>query len=137
MPKKIILFDGDCSLCNKSVQFILKRNVRRNLYFASLQSEYARQLLSSYNLDNQLNSIVFIEHSKIYTKSSAALHICKHLRHIWKWFFILIIVPKPIRDFIYHLVSSSRYQLFGEVKQCLVLQEEDRKRILTDDFSVQ
>ena len=37
--KKIILFDGVCNLCSKSVRFIIKYDKADKFRFASIQSE--------------------------------------------------------------------------------------------------
>ena len=41
----IILFDGVCNLCERSVQFIIRHDPDAKFMFAPLQSVYARTLL--------------------------------------------------------------------------------------------
>ncbi|MFN5344027.1 MAG: DCC1-like thiol-disulfide oxidoreductase family protein, partial [Bacteroidota bacterium] len=36
MCMRLILFDGECILCNKAVQFIIKRDTKEIFKFASL-----------------------------------------------------------------------------------------------------
>ena len=73
---KIILFDGECILCNKAVQFIIKRDTKEIFKFASLQSTYGKELLRKIGGDQtDWNSLVLIEGSQYYLKSEAVLKI--------------------------------------------------------------
>lgn len=128
---KIVLFDSDCVFCHKSVHFILKRDSKKQLLFASLQSDVGRILLKKYRIDADIDSIVFIEENRAYLKSTAVLHVCKYLRGIWSLFFIGIIIPIKIRDFSYDIVATVRYSLFKKQSKCKVLTREDQERFLT------
>ena len=63
MPEQpIILFDGICNLCNSAVNFIIKKDKKSFLKFATLESDLAAKILSDKNfLFNDLNSFVFVE----------------------------------------------------------------------------
>ena len=76
--KPIILFDGECNLCDTSVQFILKRD-HGYYQFASLQGIKGQELIQKHRLPSDLNSVVVIEEGVPYIKSDAALRITKHL----------------------------------------------------------
>lgn len=56
----IVLFDGVCNLCNKSVQFIIKRDPHNQFFFASLQSEMGKSLLEKHHL-SEVDSVVLIK----------------------------------------------------------------------------
>ena len=70
----IIFFDGVCNLCNSSVQFIIKRNKKQQFYYASLQSDVAKEILLQH-LEKKitLNTIVFVEKGNVYAKSTCIL----------------------------------------------------------------
>src|SRR4029077_2192992 len=58
----ILLYDGVCGLCNRLVQFSLKRDARRCLHFASLQSDFAARILKRHALDpRDLDTVYFVE----------------------------------------------------------------------------
>jgi len=74
--QKIILFDGICNLCNRSVIFILQREKDPTFRFASIQSEIGKELLAWCGLPKDHDqAIVLIDHGKIYLASTAALRI--------------------------------------------------------------
>lgn len=135
--RPILLFDGVCNLCSNSVQFVLKRNKKNNIRFASLQSDFARELLLNSNLPTDyLKSLVLIENGKTFVKSDAALHLCKHLNGMWKIFKVLLIVPRFIRDPIYDLVGKYRYSWFGKKDVCWVPEQKWQSRFLDQTAKV-
>src|ERR1051325_2698185 len=50
-PKAIVLYDGVCGLCNRAVQFLLKRDRHDRFRFAALQSDFAASLLQRHGID--------------------------------------------------------------------------------------
>ncbi|MBU5266619.1 thiol-disulfide oxidoreductase DCC family protein [Virgibacillus proomii] len=128
---KIILFDGICNFCDRSVQFILKRDKQEQFLFASLQGDVGQQqLLKKYQIPTNMNSFVLLDGEKYYVKSTAALRICKELVGAWKLLYGLIIIPRPIRDFVYQFIAKHRYQWFGQKKSCRLPSAMTRKRFL-------
>jgi len=121
IEKPIIFFDGVCNLCNAWVQFVLKRDKRGRFLFASLQSGYAKENLPpELTASEALQSIVLKEGNSIKTKSSAALAITRHLSGLWPIFYVFIIIPKFLRDWIYDIVAKNRYRWFGKKDHCMV-----------------
>jgi len=117
----IILFDGVCNLCNGAVNFVIKRDPGNVFKFAPLQEKQGALLLKTHAIDIQkLESIVLIENEKVYIKSSAALRITKKLSGLWPLFFVLLIIPRFIRDGIYDIIAKNRYKWFGKKEQCMI-----------------
>jgi predicted DCC family thiol-disulfide oxidoreductase YuxK len=128
--KNIILFDGTCNFCNKSVQFIIKRDPKGYFLFASLQGETGRALLKQFKIEAGIDSIVFIDGNKAYIKSDAALRICKQLTIPWSYLSVLRFLPRVIRDPVYELIAKNRYRWFGRNEICKIPSPEVRKRFL-------
>lgn len=129
--KHIILFDGVCNLCNNTVLFLIKRDKKRLLQFASLQSGIGQQLLKAAGLSATVfNSFVYLEGGKVFTKSTAVLKVLRQLNGFWRLFYIFIIVPKPLRDVVYDLIAKHRYRLFGRKNKCMVPTPELQNRFL-------
>jgi predicted DCC family thiol-disulfide oxidoreductase YuxK len=132
----VILFDGVCNLCNRSVQFVIKRDTAGVFRFASLQSDFGQQILKRFNLPaDQFNSFILLEDNQIYTRSTGALKMLSQLKG-WKWTKIFYIVPKFIRDAVYNLVSRYRYSWFGKRDECMIPREDLRGRFIDDEESV-
>ena len=127
----VILFDGICNFCNSSVNFIIKRNRKKDIRFAALQSDAGRQLLSQYQLPvREMESIVFIENGKAYVRSTAALRISRHLNAAWPLCYGFIIIPRFIRDAVYNWIAANRYKWFGVQEQCMLPTPDVRERFL-------
>lgn len=86
-----------------------------------LQSEEGQVQLQKYSLAlNDFDTVVLIENEKVYTASTAALMIMKNLSGIVQYMHLFIVVPRPIRDFIYVHIAKNRYALFGKTKTCSI-----------------
>ena len=125
--KEIILFDGVCNFCNFWVNFVIKRDKKDLFRFASLQSEKSIELTSKFNFNAlKQDTFILIKGDKFYTKSTAALMVCKELSSPIKILFPLIIVPKIFRDFVYDLIARNRYKLFGRRESCRIPTDQDK-----------
>ncbi|MBL4953331.1 thiol-disulfide oxidoreductase DCC family protein [Neobacillus sp. OS1-32] len=127
---KIILFDGECNLCDHSVQFIIKRDDKALYRFASIQSSVGREILLNYNVDENTDSFILVENNQCYYKSSAALRVCKNLNGAWKFLSIFLFLPSGFRDFFYDVIAKNRYKWFGKKDSCMLPSPEIRKRFL-------
>ena len=128
---RIVLFDGVCHLCDRAVRFILKRERTEELKFAPLQSDSGKLLLQKYGYpSNYLDGLILIENNRAHDRSSACLRIVVKLNFPWNLLFPLLIIPKPLRDFIYGMIASVRYRWFGKKESCSLPQGEDYSRFL-------
>lgn len=128
---QIILFDGVCNLCNGFVQFLIKRDPNAKFKFASLQSESGQSLLFKFGLPtDNFHSFIYIKGDNHYTKSTAALNVLRDIGGLWQLFYVFILAPKFIRDFIYSSFAKKRYKLFGKRETCMVPTPDIKKRFL-------
>lgn len=130
----IILFDGICNLCNRSIQFVIKHDKEKVYRFAAFQSKAGQKLLQQYNLPlKQYSSFLLIENNKAYSQSTAALKVAKNLSGLVKLAVVFNIVPAGIRNIVYNFVARNRYQWFGKKRSCMVPTQDLKARFLTDD----
>ena len=128
--RSIVLFDGVCNFCSDSVNFIIQHDTENKFMFAPLQSEKGIELRAKYGIEDNIDSIVLIEDDKAFTRSTGALRIAKRLGGIWAAAYVLIIVPRPIRDYFYELFAKYRYRWFGKKDECMLPTPEIRARFL-------
>jgi len=124
----VILFDGVCNLCNASILFIIKRDPKGIFKFASLQSEFSKELIGNDN--RTMTTLLLVEKGQVFRESTAALRIARELKGGWKLLYGLIILPAFIRDSVYRLIARNRYHWFGKKDQCMVPTPELRDRFL-------
>jgi predicted DCC family thiol-disulfide oxidoreductase YuxK len=127
----IILFDGVCNFCNRTVNIILKYDQDVYFQFAASQSNAGINLLQQFKLDQKASaSVILIDNEKVYTKTDAVIQIANRLFGWPKLFRLLKFIPRPIRDFGYDLVAKKRYALFGKRETCRVPEVSERNRFL-------
>ena len=127
----IILFDGFCNFCNRTVNIILKYDQDGHFQFAASQSNAGINLLDQFNLNQKASaSVILIDNEKVYTKTDAVIQIAICLKGWPRLFMWLKLIPKPIRDFAYDSIAKNRYRLFGKRQTCRVPDESIRHRFL-------
>lgn len=127
----VILYDGVCNLCRGSIRFILKRDSAGYFKFAHLKSDAAQRHLAAHGIEaEKIQSFILLDGSRHFIKSSAALRIAAHLSGLWRFLSLLVIIPLPIRDWVYDLVASNRYRWFGKNNVCLFPVDGQASRFL-------
>src|SRR5579862_417902 len=102
----VLLFDGVCNLCNGFVQFVIARDPSARFHFGALQSDAGRRLLRErYTRPTLPDSLVLIDARGVFTRSEAALRVARGLRFPWPLAYGLMLVPRPLRDWVYDIVA--------------------------------
>ena len=127
-PKRVILFDGVCGLCNLWVDFILKRDRRDVFRFAPLQGEFANQI--DPKTSQSLDSVVYLVSGKRYYRTGAILRILRDLGGIWSIVWLFWIVPYFLRDPLYALLARNRYRIFGKREVCRLPKPHERDKFI-------
>ena len=133
----ILLYDGVCGLCNRLVQFSLKRDSGGRLRFASLQSDFAAPILQRHGFSfNDLDTVYFVSgygrtEERLATRSAAVILVLQHIGGLWGVVATLLrVLPQWLRDWGYNLVARNRYRVFGRSETCILPQEKYRARFL-------
>jgi predicted DCC family thiol-disulfide oxidoreductase YuxK len=127
----IVLYDGVCGLCAKSVRWILRHERDHELRFAPLQGATAAALRARHaNIPVSLDSVVFVAGGRAHLRSKAFLHLATHLRAPWRWVHAFRWFPGFLLDLGYRLVAATRYRLFGKVDSCELPSPENRARFI-------
>ncbi len=132
----LVLYDGVCRLCNRSVQFVLERDRRARFQFASLQSATGQAMVARYGgSPEDLTTFYVVANFRtsgahFYAKGDAALFVLHELGWPWKALLIARICPRAIRDRVYDIVARSRYRVFGRYDHCVLPRPEHRDRFI-------
>ena len=128
---RVIVFDGVCNFCNTFVNFVLARDSHGLFKFGTLQSTPAQEILRHFQLStDEYETFLFVEEGKLFTKSTAALKILRHLGFPWPLFGILMIIPRQIRDPFYDFVARHRYQWMGKSDSCRIPSPKERAKFI-------
>ena len=124
----VILYDGECSFCSATIQFILKRDRQGIFHFASIQSKAGRRLLRDHGVDEpDLDTMFLLEDGHLSERSTAALRIGTRLPRYGLLAALGLWVPRFLRDWCYRLVARNRDWL-RDRESCLLPTEEQRAR---------
>ena len=132
----VLLYDGQCRFCARSVRLILQYDKRKTLRFAALQGNYAKSIENRHRELRGGDSLVYVEHpgsvasERVYVRSDATLRIVRYLGGLWNLALAAYIIPRPIRDFLYDQFAKRRYRWFGKSDNCLLPPPDVRARFL-------
>ena len=135
IDRPVLLYDGLCGFCDGTVQFILRHDRRGTLRFATLQGDFARDVIARHPEVAGVDSLVFIEPDgaageNVYVRSEGALRVARYLGGAWRLARIVAIVPRVLRDWAYDAFARIRYRVFGKHDSCPVPTPEQRARFI-------
>ncbi|TNE73801.1 thiol-disulfide oxidoreductase DCC family protein [bacterium] len=127
----IVYFDGVCNLCNASVDFIIKRDLKAKFKFASLQSDLGQKILqeNQFNSDDY-DSFILEQNGNVYIKSSAAIRVAMQIGFPWSLLGVFLAIPPFIRNIVYSFIAKNRYKWFGKKETCRLPTPEERARFI-------
>jgi predicted DCC family thiol-disulfide oxidoreductase YuxK len=131
MVSGIILFDGTCAFCERSVRFIATRDPGAYFRFGASQAPQAADLLAKFGVTrDSTRSIILIEGDRIFLRSTAALRIASRLTFPWRLAAVFLWIPVPIRDAVYRVVAAIRHRIAGRSNACEIPPPEIRARLI-------
>jgi predicted DCC family thiol-disulfide oxidoreductase YuxK len=128
----ILFYDGVCGLCDRLVQFVLRRDRQARFQFAALQSQVATQTLGAFgkNPDDLDTVYVLTSDGRLLSKARAVLFALKQLGLPWSLMALFTVLPTGLLDWCYDRVARNRYRLFGKIEACRLPSGEERSRFL-------
>jgi predicted DCC family thiol-disulfide oxidoreductase YuxK len=131
MDHPIVIFDGVCALCNASVRLVIKNDSKSRFRFSTAQSRHAQELLKTFDTYKPGNdTLLLIENNRLYAASTAALRIARKMDGLWPVFYFFMVIPRPVRDFVYKLIAKNRYRLFGKYDHCMIPDKHTEYRFI-------
>ncbi|MBW1879247.1 MAG: DUF393 domain-containing protein [Deltaproteobacteria bacterium] len=119
MPKRIVLYDGVCGLCDHSVQFLIRHDRGLSFRYAPLQGETAAALRRGHpEIPEDLDTVVLVEDGQVHLRSRAAFLAARQLRFPYSLLAWLRVLPRPLTDLAYGMVARVRYRIWGRIDRC-------------------
>jgi len=116
----VLLFDGECGLCQRVVRFLLRLDRPGRLRFAPLQGSAAQAYLWKHGLDPvDFGSLVFIpdwnrrEQPEFLLRTDGAIAALRSCGGLGTMLAFISILPRAWRDAAYRLIARWRYRIFG------------------------
>jgi len=127
---KVVFFDGHCSICNASVDWLMKVDKTGELKFASLQGETASKLLGHAPGKIDFDTVVYLRDGEKFERSTAILKILADSGSLWRLSSVFLAIPTSLRDVLYKLVAKNRYRFIKRRETCRLPTQEERGRLL-------
>ncbi len=114
-----LVYDGYCNLCSWLVRFVQRHDKKGHISLLPLQ-DLPDTPLSEVLSDLPLQTVVFVSvQGDITIRSRAVLSVLRSLGGGWIVLWsVIVIIPNPIRDFFYNMISRNRYKWFGKRQTC-------------------
>lgn len=130
MTHHLIFYDGVCGLCDRTVQFVLERDTKKQFLFAPLQGTTAQKL----SLPRNEDTVILIENygasnQHTYILGNAALRILWLLGGVWLLPGLVSFLPSCCYDWVYRLVARNRHRLFP-MDRCIIPPKQHNNRFL-------
>jgi predicted DCC family thiol-disulfide oxidoreductase YuxK len=134
----ILLYDGVCGLCDRTVQFILRHDRRGAIRFAPLQNARAQAILRRHGRNpSDLDTMYLVlapesSSERLLARSAAARHVLTLLGGPWSFVALALrLVPTSWLDAGYERwIVRNRYRWFGRYDVCVPPRPEWRERFL-------
>ena len=131
----LLLYDGTCGFCNRTIQTVLRFDQQQTMRFAALQSRLAQTILARHTELQGIDSLILIEFcgspkEQIFIRSTAALRVARYLGGLWNLLLLGYLVPRPVRDYCYDQFARRRYRWFGKSDRCMLPSPEERARFI-------
>ncbi len=132
----VVLYDGICGLCNRTVQFLLKRDRRGRFRYAALQNAFARGLLARHGVDAaDLNTVYLVldaagPNERLLPKARAVLRMLRELGGFWRVVSWLGVLPSGLLNGGYDFIARRRYRWWGKYESCPLPSKAQRERFL-------
>lgn len=128
----VLLYDGECGVCNRAVQWILAHERSHTLRFLALQSDRGKSLIKSANVSADVDSLLWIEwrdgRVKALKWSDSLIAVLIYVGGPWRLLAPLRWIPAPLRDAAYRLFAKHRLKIAAP--SCLVPTAATRQRFL-------
>lgn len=130
LPPALVLYDGQCGLCNRSVRWLIDHDDGQ-LRYAPLQGPTAAAARARHaNIPETLESVVLVEGGRAHLRSKAFLHVSRHLGWPWRAGYAFRWLPAFVLDPLYRVVAHYRYRWFGRYDECRLPTQRERQKLL-------
>ncbi len=134
-PRQILFYDGECVLCNGSVDLTIRFDRKGRLKHAALQGETARRLLGNMTEEQRMAGVILYDAGRVYQGPFAIARVAGVLFPILCfWMLPLVSLPgfRQLASVVYNFIAKNRYRWFGRYDSCKLPPAELRERYIVD-----
>src|SRR5258706_260972 len=108
MWRNLVLYDGECGLCDRTVQWLLRHDRKNVLTYAPLQGDTAREFVA--NVPGEFDTIVFVERGddgvvRVTDRSRGVFRVLGKLGGFWRVVSWLRFLPRFLTNLGYRVCA--------------------------------
>jgi predicted DCC family thiol-disulfide oxidoreductase YuxK len=128
----IVFMDGECALCSRTARLIARLDRQSEFRICPVQTDLGRAILQHYGLDpGNPESWLYLAGGKAYASLEAVIEAGTRMGGMAQLVRVLLILPRPVRDWVYCRIARNRYAVFGRQQMCAIPDPALRRRLLT------
>lgn len=127
----LIVFDGVCVLCSGFVRTVVRLDRKNRFRFATAQSPFGEALFHKYGLrtDSYETNLVLVGGAP-FMRLDSFIAVMAELGWPWRAAKALLLLPPPLRDWLYERIAKNRYAIFGRKDSCEIPSAVTRERVI-------
>lgn len=126
----IIVYDGDCLFCSRSMAWIAGHDRARRIRFTACTSETGSRLMREHGVDPlDPSTFLVLKDGRAYQRSEAMLQLTGVLDPSVRPLAALRLVPRPLRDAVYDWTARNRRRIMP-TRTCPMPSDAMRERMM-------
>jgi len=115
----IVVFDGECALCNGFVAWLVTHDPRGHFRIAGSAGDVGAAVVAAAGLDSQITaSTLLVWDGKAHVRSAAIIAVARGLPWPWRAIAGIRVVPRVLRDAAYGFIATRRPRMSADDPAC-------------------
>ncbi|NTV39826.1 MAG: DUF393 domain-containing protein [Demequinaceae bacterium] len=118
-PHPIVVFDGECALCNGFVSWLIRHDTRGRFLIAGSAGEVGAAVLDAAGLDARIAaSTLIVWDGSAHVRSRALIAVARGLPWPWRAIAGIRLIPGFVRDAVYRFIADRRPRVHADDPSC-------------------
>ena len=127
----IVFMDGECALCTRAARVIARLDKRGEFRICPIQTDLGEAILRHYGLDcGNPESWIYLADGDAFVSLDAVIRAGSRLGGPGQVLLALMVLPRPVRDWLYRRIARNRYAIFGRTQMCAIGDAALKQRLL-------
>ena len=135
----LVIYDGQCGFCNRTVRWFLRRDHHDRLRFAPSDSPKVLEIMGRHSAQvSELSPTTILvirapglSSEQVLVRSDAAIALLAALPGPWPTIAeVFQWIPRPLRDLGYRIIAHWRYRIWGRFDTCPIPTPQERAHFL-------
>lgn len=117
--RAIVVFDGECALCNGFVAWLIRHDTGGLFLIAGSAGEVGRAIVARAQLEPEITaSTLLVWDGAAHLRSNAVVAVARGLPWPWRGAALMRVVPLAWRDAVYRYIAARRPRMPADDPAC-------------------